>query len=207
MKHGKYSVVLALSAIFALLFMPATYAAVPPPGDDLFGIYADTNFNDDSSDENPTFVFGSGEIQVYVYLTNVSATTVGAFEFALSYAGPGEPPTMIDDGLPDMSINIGIPPDFIVGLGTPLYPDEYGHAILMAPTFFVYDVDPVYVSVMPVSVPSVPNQISYLDYFDVDVLLPMYPASGNFIDPIFAFNTGLVGTEDATWSTLKALYR
>ena len=55
------------------------YAAVPPPGRDLFGMYADDNFNDDASDENPTFVIGEGLIQVYIYLTNVWWPDIGSF--------------------------------------------------------------------------------------------------------------------------------
>jgi hypothetical protein len=71
----------------------------------------------------------------------------------------------------------------------------------------VFDTEPVYVSVTPHSIPSVPDQISYIDYFDVNTILPMYSASGNFEDPIFAFNTGLVAAESSTWSEVKALYR
>jgi hypothetical protein len=171
-------------------------------------MYADDNFNDDTSDDNPTFLFIElGVVQVYIYLTNVSASAIGGFDFALAYTGPGEPPVMVDSGLPPYSINIAPPPEFMVGLGIPLLPDEYGHAILMSPTYFVYDSNPVYVLVTPTSTPLIPDQIVYVEFDDPYITHIMNPASGNFVDPIFAFNTGLVAIEATTWSAVKGLYR
>ena len=183
------------------------HAAVPPPGEDLFGMYADNNFNDDPSDENRPYVVGEGLIQVYIYLTNVGWPDIGAFEFALAYSGAGEPPDIVDLGLPPQGVNFGSGSEYLVGVNTPLLPDEYGHAILMSPTYFVVDSDPVYVSVTPTSVPAVPDQISYAPYDDISIIFAMHPASGNFVDPIFAFNSELVSTEGATWTAVKALYR
>lgn len=183
-------------------------AAVPPPGTDLFGMYADDNFNGDPSDENPTFIHADVPVvQVYIYLTGISAPSIGAYEFALAYAGPGEAPYMVDEGLPPGAINVGYDPDFIIGLPQPLLPDAFGNAILMSPSYFVYDPEPAYVSVTPTSVPYVPDQITYVEFDDPSIAHAMYPASENFVDPIFAFNTGLVPTASATWSTVKALYR
>ncbi len=208
MKHTKHTIVLAVLVMLALPLSHYVYAAVPPPGEDLFGMYADNNFNDDASDENPTFVITDvGMVQVYIYLTNVSAPSIGAFEFALAYSGPGEPPIMTDLGLPPQGLNFGTYPDYIVGVGTPLLPDEYGHVILMSPQYFVFASEPAYVSVTPVSMPTVPDQISYMEFENTSVVHAMNPASGNFVDPIFAFNTGLVATEVTTWTEVKVLYR
>ena len=208
MKNAKHTIALAVLVMLALPLSHYVYAAVPPPGEDLFGMYADDNFNDDASDENPTFVFiDLGVVQVYIYLTNVSAPSIGAYEFTLAYSGPGEPPIIIDLGLPPGGMNFGSGNEYYVGFGIPLLPDEYGHAILMSPQYFVSNSDPVYVSVTPASIPSIPDQISYVEYDDTSIFHAMNPASGNFVDPIFAFNTGLLATEDATWSGVKALYR
>jgi len=207
MKNAKHTIVLAALVLFALPFAQYVNAAVPPPGEDLFGMYADNNFNDDASDENPTFVIGDGVIQVYIYLTNVSAPAIGAFDFALVYTG-GSAPIVVDEGLPPEGVNYSPNPnEYIVGVGIPLVPDQYGHAILMSPTYFVGDADPVYVSVTPTSIPVVPNQIVYVEFDDVSFVHFMNPASGNFVDPIFAFNTGLVAIASATWTAVKGLYR
>ena len=195
--------------VFLLIFLSPHngLTAIPPDGEDVFGMYANDNFNDDPSDENPPYVIGEGLIQVYIYLTNVSAPAITAFEFALVYTGPGEAPDMTDLGLPPSGgTNFGTPPDYIVGLATPLLRDEYGHAILMSPTYFVAHSDPVYVLVTPVSTPSIPGQICYAQTGSIELFV-MNPASGNFVDPIFAFNAGIVATENATWSAVKGLYR
>jgi len=206
----KIEFLIALSALILLVFpLPQSiYGAVPPPGDDVFGMYADDNFNDDASDENPTFVFIElGVVQVFIYLTNVSAPTIGGYEFALAYDSSGELPIVVDAGLPPYSFNVAPLPEYVVGLAVPMLPDEYGHAILATPVYFVYVSTPVYVSVTPTSMPMVPDQIIYIEFDDTSIWHAMHPASGNFIDPIFAFNMGIVAVENATWTDVKALYR
>jgi hypothetical protein len=208
MQSVRRTVVLAALIAFAAPAVPPAEAAVPPPGTDLFGMYADNNFNGDPSDENPTFVHVElATVQVFIYLTGISAPSIGAYEFALAYSGPGEAPYLSDDGLPAQAINVGTYPDFIIGVATPLLPDEFGNAILMAPSYFVIDPEPAYVAVTPTSIPYIPDQITYVEYDDPTIAHAMYPASENFVDPIFAFNTGLIGTSSATWSAVKALYR
>ena len=208
MKSAQHTIALAVLVMLVWPLSHYVHAAVPPPGEDLFGMYADNNFNDDASDENPTFVITDvGVVQVYIYLTNVSAPSIGAFEFALAYSGPGEPPILVDQGLPFQGINFGTYPDFLVGVATPLLPDEYGHAILMSPQYFVFASDPAYVSVTPTSLPTSPGEILYMWGESMQILVYMNPASGNFVDPIFAFNAELVATEATTWSEVKALYR
>ena len=199
--------ILALVAII-LSVSHGSFAAVPAPGDDLFGIYGNNNFNDDPSDENPPWVDpASGLVTVYVYLTNVTGPAIGAYEFALSYTG-GLAPVMVDQGLPLQGVNFGSANEFIVGVGTPLVPDQYGHAILMSPTYFVVDVSPVYVYVEPTSVPSVPDQISYVEYDDVSIIHAMNPASGDFANIIFIFNpTPDPAFGSVRWGEVKALYR
>jgi len=206
MKNGKLTVALAVLVSLALPLSHYVHAAVPPSGEDLFGMYADNNFNDDATDENPPFVIGVGVIQVYIYLTNVSAPSIGVYEFALDYSGSGVPPIITDLGLPPMGVRYGTGNDYYIGVGTPLL-IEYGHAILMSPTYFVAGSDPVYVAVTPPSIPSYPDEITYGLFEDLPIYYFMHPASGNFIDPIFAFNSELVATEGETWTAVKALYR
>ena len=179
----------ALILIAICLLIPyGGFTAVPAPGDDLFGLYAYDNFNDDPSDDNPPCVdSGVGLVVVYVYLTNVTGPSIGAYEFALSCTG-GSAPVMVDQGLPPQGVNFGSGNEYIVGVGTPLLPDQYGHAILMSPTYFVSDLSPVYVFVGPTSIPCVPDQISYVEYDDPSIIHAMNPASGDFANIIFIFN-------------------
>ena len=78
----------------------------------------------------------------------------------------------------------------------------------MSPTYFVVDVSPVYVYVEPTSVPSVPDQISYVEYDDVSIIHAMNPASGDFANIIFIFNpTPDPAFGSVRWGEVKALYR
>ena len=199
----------ALAAL-ALLTPQAGMAAMRPAGEDVFGIYANNNFNGDPGDENPPYInpAGVGIEQTYFYLTNVTAPTIGAFEFALSYTGCS-PPIMTDQGLPPQGLNIGTGNEFFVGLGTPLVPDQYGNAILMSPQYFVSDPDhnPVYVFVGPTALPHTPGEIVYVEFDDVSIFHFMTPASGDFALRIFAFNDTIVENEGTTWTDVKSLYR
>lgn len=200
------NVLVALAAL-ALLTPQAGLAAMRPAGEDVFGIYANNNFNGDPSDENPPFVNpANGIVPVYIYLTNVTGPAIGAFEFALSYTG-GPAPVVVDQGLPPQGVNFGSGNEFIVGVGTPLVPDQYGNAILMSPDFFVSDPSAVSIFVVPTSIPTVPGQITYVEFDDVSIQHAMNPASGSFDDRIFAFNEDIVENEGTTWTDVKALYR
>ena len=187
MRKAHYLARTLTSIAIILLFSHSSLAAVPPLGDDLFGMYAYDNFNDDPSDENPPYAYpASGLVVVYIYLTNVTGPSIGAYEFTLSYSG-GSAPVIVDEGLPPQGVNIGSDGEFIVGVGTPLLPDQYGNAILMSPTYFVSDGTPVHVFVGPTSIPIVPDQISYVEYDDPSIIHAMNPASGDFANIIFEF--------------------
>lgn len=54
---------------------------------------------------------------------------------------------------------------------------------------------------------TIPGAISVTDADDDFSPHTAFPSSGDYGLPIFGINTGVVPTEDATWSELKALYR
>jgi hypothetical protein len=184
------------------LLIPQAGLAQPPAGDDLFGMYANDNFDA----ANPNFINpADGIVQTYIILTNVSGPAIGAFEFALAYDGVA--PVITDPGLPPQGVNFGSGNEFIVGVGTPLVPDGEGSAVLLSPQFFVSDPNPTYVAVTPTSIPTWPDAIVYAEFEVVGNVHEMIPASGNFVDPIFAFNDEIVENEGSSWSDVKSLYR
>ncbi len=197
----------ALAAL-ALLTPQAGMAAMRPAGDDVFGIYASNNFNGDAGDENPPYInpAGVGIEQTYIYLTNVTGPALGAYEFALSFTG-GSAPIVTDAGLPPQGVNFGNGNEYIIGVGTPLVPDQYGNVILLSPQFFVSDQTPVSVFVGPVSLPHTPGEITYVEFDDVSLSHFMTPASGDFADRIFAFNETIVENEGTSWTDVKSMYR
>ena len=198
---------IAFAPVAVLSVGQTAFAALPQPGDDLFGIYAGTNFNEDPSDDNPPYVDAvPGAVTVYVYLTNVTAPTIGAYEFALNYSG-GTTPQILEMVLPPESIDLGNGKDFVVVLETPLPPDPFGHVILMSLTYLVTETAPVQIAVGPTSTPMLQNQISYLEAAMSPHIRAMNPLSGSFDDPIFSFNPTNPAVESTSWSDIKSKYR
>lgn len=85
-------------------------------------------------------------------------------------------------------LNIGTPPDFIVGVGkTPL---ENSDCInLMSITYMVTDPSPQYFWIHPSPVPSLPDHPVYIPNHNIGLLKPLYWESGDEIHPAFAVNT------------------
>jgi len=197
---------MAAVAAFALSPAQSGFAAVPPAGDDLFGLYAFDNFNDDPSDDNPSFLDGLGVMTVYVYLTHVTAPTIGGYEFALGYEPQAVAPVVVDVALPPDASYGGEGGEIVVILGSPFLPDEYGHAILATLQYFVSNTEEVLVRVSPISVPTMPDQIVYWEFDDPALVHIMNTPSGSFETPIFSFNLQ-VPVADTAWSGVKSLYR
>ena len=206
MKLLRRAIVIVAIVVLALSTAQASQAAVPPAGDDLFGLYAFDNFNGDPSDDNPNFVDGLGLMTVYIYLTHVTARTIGGYEFALSYEPQAIAPVMVDVALPPAGVDSGEENEFIVVFGSPFLPDEYGHAILATLQYLVSVTEEVLVRVGPVLVPTVPDQIVYIEFDDPALIHTMNTLSGSFETPIFSFNLQ-VPVADTAWSGVKALYR
>jgi hypothetical protein len=201
------ALVLVALAALALLTPQAGLAAMRPAGEDVFGMYANNNFNGDPSDENPPYIDPAfGQVQAYIYLTNVTAPDIGGFEFTLTFDDPAGI-IVWSSGLPAESTNFAEAPMYIVGLGNPLLPDQYGNVILMSPEFFVTVTTPILTSVGPSVPATVPDQMTYVEYFQPVNQHAMNPASGNFVDPIFAFSDVIVENEGTTWSDVKSMYR
>ncbi len=76
---------------------------------------------------------------------------------------------------------------------------------------FLENVGPVYLHLGPIWNwnPSVPGQMAYVDYEEVDTIQIMVPYSAGFShdSPVFGFNAQPVATEAQTWSGVKALFR
>ena len=201
MKNVSTLLALCVFAVFALLFPQSGLAQWEPAGDDVLGIYFG---------ETHEVYYELGFAQsdpISVILTNVTGASVGAFEFILTWDGAVL--VMTNEGLQQGDLNYGDTNsgEYYVGLASPRSIST-GNAVLCEPVFFSFTEDPVYISVTFWDNATIPGAIAYGEFDNVAIVHEMFPASGNFVDPIFAFNDPLfVETESQTWSDLKALYR
>jgi hypothetical protein len=108
---------------------------------------------------------------------------------------------------------------FIVGLGTPLPPDADGNFVLAVPTFFLMSPGAtVSFYAGPADPASIPGFPAYVNGEDLTEIIPMVFSTdldGMYTDdegwltiPLAVINgEAPVATENATWGSVKSLYR
>ena len=142
-----------------------------------------------------------------VILTNVTGNSIGGFEFILTW----DPAVliMVNEGLypGDLNFGNGNSGEYYVGMTMPR-PISAGNATLCEPVFFGFTYDTVYVYVTHWGdAATLPGAIAYVEFDNVGHVHQMFPASGGFDVPLFAFNLVVGSSESRTWSELKSLYR
>ena len=104
----------------------------------------------------------------------------------------------------DSVIDIGTAGSHIAGFGSPL-PVVDSTLTVCAVTFLIMSGDPNYIHLAPADPASIADVMVLLD--GDEVLSPLWPSSGNFADPVFAFNGTAVATTSVELDHIKALYR
>jgi hypothetical protein len=134
-----------------------------------------------------TMYASPGQVSGTVYMFNPSnaSESISGYEFRLdvpsnvfilstTYLGGG--------------INFATPPEYVVGLATPLSADANGWIALMEVEFFLTDLVMADFFMSPTSTPSIPGQMAYADGIDPNILYPLYPVSGSFFEPVSRLN-------------------
>lgn len=134
-------------------------------GEDEVGISFSSDYYD------PQGFTGIAPIRSYVVMTN---TSVGDGVFAWELKITHEPMViMLGTYLRGQAINFMSPPEFLVGLAAPL--PEAGLIVLAEIDFLPLDLNPHWLSLGPVSIPSIPGQMAwaYNDNYDLAVMTPL----------------------------------
>ncbi len=119
---------------------------------------------------------------------------------------------MIPNGFVDVSASNEF--DQVVGFLDPIAVPESRAVVLVTYTFMVLDMDPKFFYLEP----TVEGPSDFLGVYDAEEYVPpigcdwssiqhAYPISGSFSNPVFAINSSVVSTENASWGVVKALYR
>jgi hypothetical protein len=157
----------------------------------------------------------SGSHAAYVVLMNASEPSgVSGFEFCLCNEDGTPltpPPNYFVTGYtyPPGAINAATEPCFAVGLAAPL---TWSPCITMLTiNMLVFGVDCWCFGLEPNVPASIPNQMAYAAGADPGLLLPMIPCTGPenscAVACVNCPECGPVATEDATWGSVKSLYR
>jgi len=207
----KRVILVALASLFVA--SSAMAVVVPDDGTDSVGMY----FDSAEGLVNTTTAGLTDQVMFYLVLAGVSRPSVAAWELALDFD-----PTLgiiTDPGLQDDEVNFASLPQFIVGLGTPREPDMDGNFVLASPTFLVLAdavIDFYAGPTTPSSLdPPLPDYVNGADLTDIVPMNYSVDAGGQHVGEdgwcllvIASINgEGAVATEDATWSSVKNLYR
>jgi hypothetical protein len=168
--------------------------------------------------QNCTSYMG-GPINAYVVLVNPSAAGgVSGFEFLVCNedGAPLVPPAsnfVTGWVLPPGAVNVATAPEFIVGLATP---QPWAPLVLMVEMqLLIFAPDCWCFGVSPVATPSIPGEMAYADGADPGNIIPLYPCTGTgwpscfmaCLNCTFCPPGPPVGTEPATFGSVKAIYR
>lgn len=138
-------------------------------GPDTLGLWFDTAYTANDGEGSAFPFFGTA----YLVLHEPSLDGVGGWECKVTAAGPV---TLLTWALEGQAVNFASPPEFIVGLGSPL---PSGQDVLLATVQFLIDAPaPVTFSLGPVYHASIPGAMAYIPFADPNDLRPLTTGTG-----------------------------
>lgn len=139
--------------------------------------------------------------------TNVPVASLDGFEFRVVF--PDEANFVVqNETLPPQALNIGTPPDYIVGLGLPITVTDNAVVLVSWRCRTFDDTVPQNFFLGPASIQSIAGKMAINHPTDPNVpLVACYPASGDYAAPVFSVNGGAVAVEHETWGGVKSLFR
>ena len=204
---------IAVSLLVALsLLLPGSGHSEPTHPNEI-GLY----MNEDGTGATGTYDLGI-PIFAYLVLTKPADTfdndtpyaTINAFECRLNFS-LSEGLFKLGDTLPPTSLNIGDNSsisqgflEYIVGIADDV-PVIDESVVLIEFVFLLVVSSPIEVTIGPTSRPSRPGIMVFQSVSGH--LVPMYPVSGAYGDPIFIFIGEAVDLEKESFGSVKALYR
>ena len=196
---------LALVIIFTML---AGSAFAGSWNQNNLGIYVDANGTDNCT-------YGTGFVHCYLVGTGLQTATVGGFECKIVPTGPLMSTDLINVAYPADAINLGgyrREFEWVVAYGQ-VVPVNNGTCMFMEFDLAISDdLTPTEVFLETNYFQSYPGANAYLDGADLNVILPLYNATGDPLTgadlPVFTVNGQcVVPTENASWSDVKSLFR
>ncbi len=200
---------IALLAAMASLALCSAAIALPAPGDDIIGLYTESDGSGFAHYE------GAGpQVAVYIVYSGLSTPSGGlsGWETNVEQVGGGIMflnATLLGTG----AINLFQAPVFQVGLGVPMTtPGPDGTFAVASLNYFVTNpTDPTTLLLNAIPNTSWPEDPGpgYADAENVGILQRCTPSSGSQTDPSFGFWTGplAIPAEEATWGGVKGMYR
>jgi hypothetical protein len=203
-------------AVFSLLTV--NIAVAEPTHNNEVGLYT----NDDGTGATGTYVMET-PVDVYLVLTrptddenrDAPYSFILAYELTLTFDPvPNNDLFLIDAVLPPENVDIGLRKDinegfldFTVGLASSAsLPVTNESAVLVTLTFMNTNPGMTAISLGPALRTSTPGEMDYIGENNQDIRV-MYSMAGDHEAPVFMFNGEAVVVENASFGSVKALYR
>jgi hypothetical protein len=178
--------------------------------DNLLGCYTDDDMSAVTMDVTP---FVSMPVYIvlsdpYNYGTGTEVSLIGGIEFRFITSGVEH--MLLDTVWSAPSyVDVGNDEDgHCVGFAAPLPVGDGGYLTMCVKTVVLMDEGVVNVHLSPTINPSIPGHMAYLDSsIDPVSIVRLYPASGDYADPVFTFYGMTVATDKASFDEIKAMYR
>ena len=188
---------------FLMIALAGTAAAQLDPDDDGIGVYFDPCACVICMELEPAIYTG------YIVITHpTSPEGVGGWEARITYDGPV---TVTNWAFQGEAYNFMTPPDFYVGIGTPII-NPFTYPAIVVATFelaLLSDTPEVNFWIDGVLRHSLPDRMpAYLDGSDYNIIKPLQQPTGGPQFPVATINGGCaVPNDDLTWGDIKTLFR
>lgn len=144
----------------------------------------------------------------FVVITHPTSDSVGGWEARVSWDGPA---IVGNWEVMGTAVNFLNPPQFYVGIGTPIY-NPFTYPAVIAARFelqLTSDAVPVHFYIDGIFEPSLESgQPAYLDGDDYNIIKPLQQPTGGPDIPVSTINGDCaVPVEDMTWGSVKSLFR
>jgi len=209
MKNVKVLVSLALM-VFLFCSAAVALAAWPVPGDDVIGMY--TTVDPTTARCSNTGVAPYVPTEMKIILSGVTdALGVSGVEFRVENDELPAGWALIAATPEAGGTNFGSGGDTIIGWTSPVPLTADGIVVLAWMRLVPFDITTrIEFRMVPVTVPSVPGQMSYVGGSDLAAKIEIYPAGGGAGAPDFCVNGILdpvISVEEKTWGSVKSMYR
>jgi len=208
------SLIGTLAVLAALALVSGAAAQLPPPGQNLLGIYS-------NDFDGPTWanVPGTGMITIYLICSGITSPSGGVSGWEAEVFTEGTGAMLLSAVVQGQNpLNIMTPPAFMVGLQAPMRDSNIGIPFAFSLAEMTYFVSSTAETFLRVDRPTQFSSFNdhpdgpgpgYADADDPGILIRFQPSSGDLSQPVFGFNTGGLGirVEDETWGGIKGLFR
>ncbi len=193
------------SIFIAALVLMVPFLSLAQNDHNEMGVYTDADMSATSLELPP---YATAELYLvisnpYNEMEDRPVEAISGVEFSFVY--PYMEILVLSTIWPGDFIDFGLPDNHIVAFPNPVVVTD-GTVTICRKSVLLMNIIQVYIHLAPSVPSSIVGTMAIVDD-DGNGIISLYPSSGSYDDPVFAFNGEVVATDRSTFDGLKALYR